>query len=196
MIVVCPACSCKYVVQAEAVGREKLVRCTMCGATWQQLSSGEEVDERRRRAWDLTKWFFFWFTVFVTIFSLFFAKNAVVKVWPSSVVFYEALGMQNSPRRSFVIQNLSNFFVVKSNTLYMGLKGELINISDDVQVLPSITISLKNDESSKPNSSYKKIWTHNLTYKKLLPNQKVVFETELHSVPYNNLICDITLDTL
>ena len=78
----------------------------------------------------------------------------------------------------------------------MGLKGELINISDSVQILQSITISLKNDETVKNDSSYKKIWTHNLTYKKLLPNQKVTFETELQSVPYNNLICDITLDTL
>jgi predicted Zn finger-like uncharacterized protein len=196
MIVVCPACSCKYSVQSEAIGREKLVRCAMCGTTWQQSACKDADDEKRQRVLELTKWTFFWFSVFVTIFSLFFAKNAVVKFWPSSVVFYEALGMQNSPSKSFVIQNLSNFFVVKNDTLYMGLKGELINISDSVQILPSITISLKSDETAKKDSFYKKNWTHDLTYKKLLPNQKVTFETELQSVPYNNLICDITLDTL
>ncbi|MDR1334321.1 MAG: zinc-ribbon domain-containing protein [Holosporaceae bacterium] len=197
MIVVCPACSCKYSVQAEAIGREKLVRCAMCGTTWQQSSAAYgEVDGCQHDVWNLTKWGFFWFTVFVMIFSLFFARNAVAKIWPSSIVFYEALGMQSSPRKAFVIQNLSNFFVVKNDMLYMGLKGELINISDSVQILPSITISLKSDENMKQDSSYKKVWTHNLTYKKLLPNQRVVFETELQNVPYNNLICDIALDTL
>ncbi|MDR2781085.1 MAG: zinc-ribbon domain-containing protein [Holosporaceae bacterium] len=195
MIVVCPTCSCKYSVQAEAIGKEKMVRCAMCGTTWQQSASCE-VDEKRQRVWCLIEWTFFWFIVFVTIFSLFFAKNAVAKIWPSSVVFYEAIGMQSSWKKTFALQNLSNFFVVRNNTLYMGLKGELINVSESVQTLPSITISLKDAEPVTKEFSCKKIWTHNLTYKKLLPNQKVVFETELQSVPYHNLICDITLDTL
>jgi predicted Zn finger-like uncharacterized protein len=195
MIVVCPTCSCRYSVQADAIGREKLVRCTMCGTTWQQ-SIGDELAARKQRVLDLTKWTFFWFVVFVTIFSLFFAKNAVVKIWPHASDFYELIGMQTDSKKAFVIKNISNFFVVKNDTLYMGLKGDLVNISDEVQILPSITISLRDDENVKKDSRYKKIWTHNLTYKKLLPNQKVVFETELQSVPYNNLICDITLDVL
>jgi predicted Zn finger-like uncharacterized protein len=194
MIVVCPSCSCKYSVQPEAIGREKLVRCAMCWTTWQQSSSGE-ID-KHRRVRHITKWTFFWFTVFVSIFSLFFAKSAVIKFWPSSVAFYEMSGIFGSAQKSFIIQNLSNFFVVKNSTLYMGLKGELTNISDDVQILPSITISLKDEDVIRKEYPYEKIWRHNLTYKKLLPGQKIVFETELQSVPYNNLICDINLDTI
>jgi hypothetical protein len=167
----------------------------MCGATWQQ-SATDELSEKRQHVFYLIKWTFFWFTVFVTIFSLFFAQNAVIKIWPPIISFYEALGIQNGARKAFVIQNLSNFFVSKGGTLYMGLKGELVNISSKVKTIPSITISLSDDENVKKDFKYKKIWTHNLTYEKLLPNQKVVFETELQSVPYNNLICDIKLDTL
>jgi hypothetical protein len=165
----------------------------MCGATWQQSVDNEE---KRRHFFDLAKWTFFWFVVFITISTLFFAKNDVMKTWPSSAIFYEAIGMQTNSRKTFVIQNLSNFFVMKNNTLYMGLKGELINLSNEVKVLPSITISLKDDEYVQKDSSYRKIWTHNLSYKKLLPNQKIMFETELQSVPCNNLICDIALDAL
>ncbi|MDR2158399.1 MAG: zinc-ribbon domain-containing protein [Holosporaceae bacterium] len=196
MIVVCPSCFCKYSVQADSIGQEKLVRCAMCGATWRQ-STLDGSTEKKQHAQDLIKWTFFWFMVFVTIFSLFFAKNAVMKIWPSISSFYEMAGLQNEyGGKAFVIQNLSNFFVIKNDALYMGLKGELLNVSNEVQSIPSIIISLKDDENVKKDSHYKKIWNHNPTYKKLLPNQKVVFETELQSVPYNNLICDIKLDVL
>jgi hypothetical protein len=92
-----------------------------------------------------------------------------------------------------------DFFVHKDGKLYMGLRGELVNISNEVQVLPSVTISLRDDDvgvEKKGRAAYKKIWTHDMMYKKMLPNQKIIFETELQSVPYNNLICDIRLDVL
>jgi hypothetical protein len=165
----------------------------MCGATWQQ-SAGGEAEEKKRRFIYLTQWTFFWSIVFVSIFSLFFARNALVKIWPPIGDFYEAL--QGEPTKSFAIQNISNFFVVKKGGLYMGLKGELINVSDKARSLPSVTISLTDDENINKESPYQKVWTHNLTYEKLLPNQKVAFETELQKVPYNNLICDIKLDAL
>ncbi|MDR2724420.1 MAG: zinc-ribbon domain-containing protein [Holosporaceae bacterium] len=195
MIVVCPSCSCKYFVQTDVIGKEKLVRCSICGATWQQIAIDEAV-EKRRHVFNLIKWTFFGFVVFVTIFSLFFAPNSIIKIWPPVVDFYETLGIQEESRKLFVIQNLSNFFVVRNNILYMGLRGELVNTSDAVKSLTSITISLKNDENVAKDFPFKKVWTHSLTHKKLLPNQKVVFETELQSVPYNNLICDIKLDYL
>jgi len=196
MIVVCPNCSCRYSVQADAIGKEKIVRCAMCGTTWQQ-SANEKYLEKRERVSDLIKWSFFGFVVFFTVFSLFFAKNFAIKIWPPVIDFYELVGIKNdSSKKVFVLQNISNFFIMKKDVLYMGLKGELVNISNEVRVLPRITVSLKDDESTAKDSKYKKIWTHNMTYKKLLPNQRVAFETEMQSVPYNNLICDIKLDTL
>jgi hypothetical protein len=167
----------------------------MCGAIWQQSAYDESI-ERKQRVLDLIKWTFFWFIVFVTIFSLFFAKNAVMQFWPHASDFYEFVGAQNESKGAFAVQNMSNFFVVKDDTLYMGLKGELVNTSNEVRTIPSITISLRDEEGTEKTSRYRKMWTHNLTYKKLLPNQKIVFETELQSVPRNNLICDIKLDVL
>jgi hypothetical protein len=182
-------------VQTDAIAKEKLVRCAMCGATWQP-SPYDESMEKRRRVFNIIKWTFFWFVVFVTIFSLFFAPGFVIKTWPSIADFYKVIGIYEGSGKSLIVQNLSNFFVTRNNILYMGLKGELVNTSDSVKSLASITISLKDDDDANKSSRYRKEWTHNLTYKKLLPNQKVVFETELQSVPRNNLICDIKLDSL
>ena len=200
MIVMCPACRNKYSVQPEAIGDSKMVRCAVCSTTWHQ-SASDQIPESKNNVTHIIKWTFFWFAVFISLFSLFFAKNMMVRVWPPIVELYSVLGIdtENTAKKTIVIQNISNFFVQKGEKLYMGLKGELVNVSNEVQAVPSITISLKDDESivnKRGRLSYKKIWTHDLMYKKLLPNQKVVFETELQSVPYNNLVCDIKLDAM
>ena len=171
----------------------------MCSTTWQQNIVDESLD-KKRRAWNLINWTLFWFVAFVFAFSLVFAKEAMVKIWPAAASFYEAIGMNPlDTKKMFALRNISNFFVQKNQKLYMGLRGELANISNKVQPIPSLIISLRDDDSvlqEKGKSLYRRVWTHDLAYKKLLPNQKVVFETELQRVPFNNLVCDIKLDLI
>ena len=192
MIVVCPNCSSKYSVPADVIGVGKLVRCAVCGTNWQQTpvknKSSNEISE-------LLKSTFYWFAVFIILFSILFAPKTVSKYWPASVSFYKLIGIDKSlDKNAFSIKNVSNFFVKRNGKLYMGIKGELCNISGEVQMVPKLVIKLKNDNTSNP--AFQISWTHELTYKKLLPNQKIIFETDLKSVPYTNLICDIKLNTL
>ncbi|MDR3180258.1 MAG: zinc-ribbon domain-containing protein [Holosporaceae bacterium] len=195
MVVTCPGCHCKYSVQPNVIGDSKMVRCALCSTTWQQDFVDESALNKKNHV-EHIKWILFWFTVFVSLFSLFFTKNIVIKIWPPAICFYDFFGIgPHDTKKMFAIQNVSNFFVRKNNKLYMGLKGELINVSNDVQIMPSLVISLKNDDQAS-KVPYRKVWTHDLMYNKLLPNQKVLFETELQSVPYNDLICDIKLDVL
>lgn len=191
MIVVCPNCSSKYSVPADAIGVGKLVRCAVCGTTWQQTPVKEKKSDE---VMALCKSTLYWFTVFITLFSLFISPQTVSKYWPASASFYKLIGFGDSiNQKAFLIKNVSSFFVKRNGRLYMGIKGELSNISDEVQMVPKLMISLKDDTS---NTKFKTSWTHELNYKKLLPNQKIIFETDLKSVPYTNLICDIKLNTL
>jgi predicted Zn finger-like uncharacterized protein len=198
MIVTCPSCRSKYCVQPEAIGSGKLVRCAVCCTTWQQCAVNEIVDEKYNVRY-AAKWAFFWLVVLSLIFSLFFAKDFAIKIWPPVTELYNVFDIKHIDKRKlFVMKNISNFFVQREDKLYMGLKGELINTSKDIQYLPSITISLRDDDSvggDKRDVHYNKVWIHNMMYKKLLPNQKIIFETELQNVPYNNLVCDIKLNT-
>jgi predicted Zn finger-like uncharacterized protein len=200
MIVTCPTCRNKYSVQAEAIGESKMVRCAACNTVWRQLASEAVDEDGKHRVRHVIKWTFFWFATSITLFSIFFARNCIVKVWPPMVELYNFLNInQVDQKKLFLVQNISNFFVRKEDKLYMGLKGELTNISNSVQVLPSVTISLRDDGTGvekKGKSCYKRVWTHDMMYKKILPNQTVVFETELQSVPCHNLICDVKLDIL
>lgn len=197
MIVTCPSCQNKYSVQAAAIGDGKLVRCVICGATWRQMAI-PEVKSRKNQIRETIKWTFFWSVVFCTLFFLFFAKSTAIKIWPPMAGFYETVGMLPTTRANALkISNISNFLLKKDGKLMIGLKGELLNLSNEVQILPSITISLRNDDrQNNKNATFKKIWTHDMQYRKILPNQKVFFETEPQSVPCGNLICDIKLDVL
>lgn len=191
MVVVCPSCSSKYSVQADAIGNGKLVRCAMCGATWQQNPVAEKSGS------DISSFFkiaTFWFTVFITIFSIFFAPQTVVKYWPAISSFYELIGYEGGTKTElFSVKNISSFFVKKDGKLYMGIKGEICNVSNDVQMSPDLIISLKSDDEGF--SYFKSSWIHRVTYEKILPNQTIVFETGLTNVPYTNLICEIRLNT-
>jgi predicted Zn finger-like uncharacterized protein len=190
MIVVCPNCSSKYSVPADAIGVGKLVRCAVCGTTWQQTPVKEKKSDE---VMALCKSTLYWFTVFITLFSLFISPQTVSKYWPASASFYKLIGFGDSiDKKAFSIKNVSSFFVKRNGRLYMGIKGELSNISNEVQMVPKLVIGLKDDTSAE----FKASWTHELNYKKLLPNQKIIFETDLKSVPYTNLICDIKLNTL
>jgi hypothetical protein len=179
----------------------KLVRCAVCGTMWQFTPPIYDTP-KQPRALNMVYWTIFLFSVFLAIFSLFRARDTLVRLWPPAVSFYKTLGLSvNDFKKNLQIQNVSNFFLQKNGKLYMGLKGEITNVSDEVQVLPCVTISLKDEESvtgsdGDKHTPYKKVWTHDMNYKKLLPNQQIVFETEMQSVPYRNLICDLKLDVL
>lgn len=200
MIVTCPQCKSKYSVQPDAIGSGKLVRCAMCFATWQQTPVASPA-KQERSIFRLISWIVFFFFLILSVSSLFFAKDKVLNFWPASICFYESLGLAKT-KIPFEIRNVSNFFVTKNSKLYMGLRGELINSSKNVLTMPSITISLRDEDAvgetlkKSKRTPYKKSWTHDLQCKKMLPQEKIVFETELQSVPSNNLICDIKLNTL
>ncbi|GHU11781.1 hypothetical protein FACS189449_03960 [Alphaproteobacteria bacterium] len=199
MIVVCPSCRSKYSVQPEAIGESKMVRCALCSTMWRQTAISESID-KKDHVQHIIKWAFFWFSVLAFVFSLFFTRNVVLKVWPQSACFYDFIGVKlPDTKKTFIIKNMGTQFKRRDGKLYMRLSGELINCSSDVQIMPSLIITLKNEDSQSNEASkepYKKVWTHDLMYNKLLPDQNVAFETEEQSVPCSNLMCDIKLDVL
>jgi hypothetical protein len=181
----------------------KLVRCVVCGTMWHYVAPNNTTT-KQSRVLGMMHWTIFWFAVFLSIFSLFFARNAMISLWPPVASFYRIIGLETSDaQKNLQVQNVSNFFVQEKGKLYMRLKGEIVNVSEKVQILPCVTISLRNEETIGDSGAdeeqcvpFKKIWTHDMHYKKMLPNQRIVFESELQSVPYHNLICDIKLDSM
>ena len=193
MIVVCPNCSCKYFVKPEILGKGKLVRCAMCGTTWQQLPLAEK--SKRDEVIRMLKVTVFWFTVFITVFPLLFARQTVMKYWPASSSFYNYfLGRGPTGASIFSIKKVSSFFIKRDGKLYMGIKGEIENMSSEVQMIYGIHIDLREENMGADN--FRASWTQKFSYDKLLPNQKIVFETDLKRVPYKNLICEIKLASL
>lgn len=194
MIVTCPSCLSKYMVQSESIGTGKLVRCAVCGTVWQQMPV-DETAQRRRRICDIVNWTLFYAIVFTSVALLFGRRDFMIEKWPASESFYRYIGMCSAGigDNTFVLDNVSYFFVRKKGDLYIGLRGELANTSKESKAVPTITITLKNDPEVDP-LPFKKVWVHKLQYEKLLPTQRVLFETKLQRVSCDNLLCDIKLN--
>lgn len=194
MFVTCPNCLSRYVVQSESIGSGKLVRCAVCGTVWQQMPV-DEAAQRKKRIWDIVNWTVFYATVFTSFAFLFGRRDFMIEKWPASESFYKYVGMCNTGVKdsTFLLDNVSYFFVRKSGDLYIGLRGELTNTSVEAKAVPSIAITLKNDPEVD-TIPFKKVWVHKLQYEKLLPTQKVLFETKLQRVQSDNLLCDIKLN--
>ena len=78
----------------------------MCSTTWQQNIVDESLD-KKRKVWNLINWTLFGFVAFIFVFSLFFAKEAMVKIWPASASFYEAIGMNPlDTKKIFALRNV------------------------------------------------------------------------------------------
>ena len=192
MIVTCPGCTKRYSVPLETIGTGKMVRCTTCGAVWQQCPI-DAKEEKKRHAIHLIQWTFFYFVVFVSILTFVFSRNLLIKIWPAIGDFYECIApVDNHKKSDFVLKNVAPVFMKKHGILYVQLRGELINTSSEVKSVPNIVISLKNEEDTA--KTYKHVWTHELAYEKLLPYQHIVFETEPQPIPFNNLLCSIQLN--
>lgn len=196
MIVTCPSCRSRYFVHSEAIGEGKLVRCTLCGNTWEQAASKKPKEVFR--GLKIVEWAFFFGTVIFSLFLLVFNSEKVIELWPEAVCFYDFWTPSVPHSRSPIgVDKVSNFFVLKNNKLYMGLRGEIFNTSRKVQTLPKILVSLEDINKVKgENVYYKKHWTHTMKYKKILPNQKLSFETEIQSVPCRDLRCTINFDIM
>lgn len=196
MIVTCPNCFSKYVVRPESLGAGKLVRCAVCGTVWQQAPI-DEKKLKKARIISIVQWTFFYAVVFTSISLLILGRDFIVAHWPASESFYERINSYGAglANNTFSLDNVSYFFVRKDGDLYIGLRGELCNTSMEVRSVPSITITLRNDPEIT-EESFKKVWIHKLQYEKLLPAQKVLFETKLQRVSCNNLLCDIKLNFL
>lgn len=191
MIVKCPNCSCKYVVPDDAIGTGKLVRCTVCSTTWQQLPV-DLARIKRSKALNFIRWAFFYTCVLASLLTLCFAKDQLIKIWPPVEDFYAMISAGISGefnKNDLITKDVSPIFIRRNGKLLLSLKGEILNKSSEVISVPNMVISLKNE--SEQDKKYEHVWTHELAYKKLLPNQKVIFETEPQPVPFCNLICEI-----
>lgn len=197
MILTCEKCNKRYLVKDEEIGPEgRKVRCVACDHTWMHapmesmmplkldpdeiLNHPEAVNESAQQSRFRLGWIVFCASI-VTIFSgVYFGRHTIVQQWPAIAPVYEAMGLEVSiPGKGLRIENVQPQHTEEDGKTTLVVRGEVVNTSKVAQIIPPLHIQLQGPcEDSSENVCVVKQWEHHFSESRLLPGERIAFETE------------------
>jgi predicted Zn finger-like uncharacterized protein len=195
MIVTCPTCSTRYLVDPRALGSSgRTVRCTQCSHTWQQtppedaprrvdlpgpdenapLAATEVVPPTRPNAnRGVTIPLAIAIVVIALAAILWFERNAVAQQWPGAAAFYAMLGIPvGDPTDALEFRKVTSSRSDENGHAALLIEGEVANVSRLAQDVPKLKVTLQ-DSGNRPLKSM--IVT--ATDERLPPGASVPFRT-------------------
>lgn len=200
MIVTCPECATRYLVDPRALGASgRTVRCANCAQTWYQTPPDDaprrielppiepiaiERPETRiqlpavakpRRSGALRS--IGWVAMVVVLLAvgagLVVERGAIVALWPTAEGLYEAVGLTlPAAEKVFDLRNIDTKDATENDQPTIIVTGEVVNLTPVTRTAPKVKVTL-NDV----NDHELLAWTIPLTEDRLLPGQSVPFRT-------------------
>ena len=204
MIVSCPSCATRYLIDPAALGREgRRVRCAKCSHIWHEqppadmpkrvdiLPPDDEpravpfgsnlpaVVAQRRRA-NRLGWLAVTAAVVIIIVAAILVRGPIVEAWPPAGNLYSAIGLdvKQNDISGLILKPLSPKLLFEGGVAVLVARGEIRNESDKRQVIPPIRIGVVNAKNVEL-----KYWTFAADQSELKPNSWTGFETRLTSPP-------------
>lgn len=203
MVVTCPQCSKRYMLDEALLPREgRQVRCIACQHIWRQIPDlsthsthplfvgGADVAHQtnkssgRKPSW-LRGMIIFSIFIFCII-ALIFGRNFIVAHWPGGEKYYELVGLQvNLPGAGLSIVNATSEIQQDGSLEMIRVMGDIVNVSSNARPIPPLKIKLVGDRSHPKCAGLNKgedcildHWEHRLSERSLLPGEKIHFETD------------------
>ncbi|MBX9787001.1 MAG: zinc-ribbon domain-containing protein [Alphaproteobacteria bacterium] len=203
MIITCPTCAKRYMLDDNLLPREgRQVRCVACQHIWFQapleeifpvLSLQETGDIfieprtsfEKKSSWKF--WFFSFSFLLLGVCFLSFGREHVVTYWPQAEKLYNLIGLRiTHPGADLSIFNTSSLLHREGSEEILQISGDIINNSNQVRQIPPLKVKLLGN-FSHPNCKEQSgkecvldSWNHRLSENSLLPGEKIHFETEAH----------------
>ena len=204
MIVSCPSCATRYLIDPTALGGEgRTVRCAKCSHTWHERPPADmpkRVDilppddaprpipfgsnlpaivARRRRA-NRLGWLAVAAAVIIIIVAGIVARGPIVDAWPPAGKLYTAigLGVDKIDTAGLEIQNVVQEQMVEGGVQILVIRGKIQNLADHSRTVPPIRISLLDAADIELHH-----WTFAAEQSELAAESHTNFETRLNSPP-------------
>ena len=204
MIVTCPVCSTRYLVDPRALGETgRLVRCASCAHTWHQAPAEDaplrvdlpppepalEPDPGRaagrvqlpalpavRRRSSLLGWLAYAVVLFAIIAGgLWWTRDTVVSRWPAMARYYAMLGIAtDAAQDSFEFHNVVPVRDTENGLPTLVIQGELVNVSKVARQVPKLKVTLLDSGKRELQS-----WSFTVSEDRLLPGASVPFRTSI-----------------
>ena len=209
MIVSCNACSKRYLIDEMLIDNHgRPVRCAACGHAWTQfpqsldikldgldpLARGPDVKSHRK----MVIIAFMGCILMAVVTGLYGMRYKIVEKWPIMRPIFEKTRLINDePTDGLVFENLIPLQTKEREQSFLVLKGEVHNPTNTIRQLSSVKILLQGDclslnffqklasrltEKSMPGRCIIDKWRYTLTQTRLLPGEKIRFETSPHPI--------------
>lgn len=190
MIVVCPNCSKRYMLDDNLVPKEgRQVRCITCHQVWRQAQTASSAIDHfsvkeinspldvRLSSEKKSGWVrgLLSLAILISLLSaVTFGRDYVVKFWPQTDRFYALFGLPISPQGTgLTIANATSLLHHNGTNEMIQVAGDITNTSDRVRLIPLLKIKFIGESSQVLDS-----WEHCLSEHSLLPGEQIRFETE------------------
>lgn len=202
MIVICPNCSKRYMLDDNLVPEEgRQVRCIACHHVWRQALDIElplsvpslkgipnatfemGLSSERKSGW--LGWIILLAVVLSISCAVTLGRDFVVKLWPQTERFYSLIGLHvNPPGAGLSIANASSLIHQDGSMDMVQVAGDVINTSDRVRSIPPLKIRLMGKDThpkcleKQAEGCVLDYWEYRLSESFLLPGEQIHFETE------------------
>ncbi len=163
MIVTCPSCTTRYLVDPAALGETgRMVRCARCAHTWMEtppedmpktidLATPPEMPTpippgsnlpalpREPRAHGWIGWAALAVVLVAVLAGGVLARDRVVEVWPSATRLYALVGLvEDEPAAIFELRDVSQSTFVEDERTVVVINGKIVNISTRSHPVPKV----------------------------------------------------------
>jgi predicted Zn finger-like uncharacterized protein len=212
MIVSCPSCTTRYLIDPTALGGEgRRVRCAKCNHIWHErppadmpkrvdvLPPDDEpkaipfgsnlpaVVARRRRA-NRLGWLAVAAAVIIIIVAGLLARGAIVDAWPPAGKLYSAIGLgsEKPDTSGLAFRDVAYEQIFEGEVPILVIRGSVFNEGDHDREVPPIRIALLDAAGTELH-----YWTFAADNSELEAGGGTTFETRLTSPPQEAVSVDI-----
>ena len=214
MILTCPSCATRYLIDPTALGDTgRLVRCARCSHSWIERPPKDmpkQVDvlpppERvtplppgsnlpainnppRRHGW------VGWAALALVIMGLaaggFFARGKIVEVWPDTALIYASLGFgEEAVVIGLELRHVTQSTSIIDDQTVVNLTGEIFNVSDRPQAVPKVIADIMDKDRTVIRT-----WVLSPRSDQLLPGEKTEFDGNYADPPKDAVQISVHLE--
>jgi predicted Zn finger-like uncharacterized protein len=204
MIVTCPACTTRYLVDPRALGDAgRLVRCAKCGETWHQTPPDDlprsldsalpdvvpnfttgraqlpALPRRRGLPWATVAWGVLIVILGSGAIAGIAAREEVIALWPPATRLYSMIGLAAQPPGiGLELRKTTPVFTTENGVRTLIVEGEVANISQIARDVPTLKVVLRDRDGGELQAT-----SFNVAEQRLLPGASIAFRT---SIPQPN----------